>query len=440
MVTIPAQLPDLLGGQPSALGILRRLEGGAILTGRVQLPTTTGAIPVQIGNAVLQLLLGQSLQPGTLVNIRSEGGRILVEPQPQPAQAPTAQTGAPPAAPGTPTPLAAFIAANPALVQALELHRLPLNLGTLQILQTALGQVPAEQGPLLAFLLARNIPITPETLSAIRQRLRARGNLGSELSALLGEVQAFLGKGEAQGSQQIASLLAQLEGLLTWNQSGGLEDRIRALKDFFKGLEGKILAGSADAARSDLKGLLLQLDALLARSDLGIENPLRSSIQKVLQLLEGAHLLGLSQQPTADAEEWVLWRIPFPGDPAPTMVELAMRGDRDPEDPDRYDPKNLEVLIQVDLSALGPIRVHVRSLNEDLKVTITVSEKEHYDTIEKGLPELVEALREAGYDKVETDVRVEAIVKDSLADLIDPVKGWKAELQRPGSSTLDIRL
>jgi len=292
----------------------------------------------------------------------------------------------------------------------------------------------------LAFLLARNVPITPENLAQIRERLRARGNLGKELSSLIGGIRALLAQGAVRGSENLASVLVQLQELLTWNQSGTLPDRIRNLKDFLAGLEEKLLGGQTNQARADFKALLFTLDHLLAQAEFPVEHPLRASARNILHLLEGAQLTALTQTPKSDSEAWVFWRLPFPGDPSPTTVELAVRGDRDPENPERYDPKNMEILMQVDLSVLGPVRIRVRSLHDRLRAGFTVTEPQHHALFLRELPGLVETLNGLGFDRVETDVRVEAVAAGSLADWLDPLKDWEKGLEEPASPTLDIRL
>lgn len=120
-------------------------------------------------------------------------------------------------------------------------------------------------------------------------------------------------------------------------------------------------------------------------------------------------------------------------------MELAIRGDRDPEQPERYDPRNLEVLLQVDLSVLGPLRVRIRALNADLRVTFSVVETRFRDFILKEMPILIESLNRVGFEKVAADIQVEAISAGSLADEIDPLKGWEKRFEDPPRS-LDIRL
>ena len=440
MPIIAANLPDLAGGQPEARGILRRLENGATLSGRIARPGPTGTTTVQIGSSLLQLVTPQSLAPGTLVTVRSQGGKILLEPQdPGSSGRPGTQGTTTPT--GTPAnPLAQGLATSPVLARVLQFHSLPLQLETLQILQSVLGNIPPEQGPVLAFLLARNVPITPENLAWIRERLRARGNLGRELGKLTAEIRNLLAQGGLRGSENLSNLLKQLEGMLTWDQSGSLPDRISHLRDFLTTLERKLLGGHPNLARNDFKSLLLELDHMLSLADLAETHPLRAAARKIIHLLEGAHLTGLSQTPTADSESWVFWRFPFPGDPTPTTVELAIRGERDPAHPERYDLKNLEILIQVDLSALGPVRIRVRSLEKNLSISFSVTEKKHHDYLIKELPILVETLGTVGFPQVQSDVRVEAIPEGSLADMLDPLKGWEKGMGQPAAPQLDIRL
>jgi len=97
------------------------------------------------------------------------------------------------------------------------------------------------------------------------------------------------------------------------------------------------------------------------------------------------------------------------------------------------------VLIQVDLSVLGPLRVRLRSLNDDLRVTLSVVEKRFRDFIMKELPLLVAALAEQGFLKVQTDLRVEPIAPGSLADEIDPLKDWEKRFEEP-HQRVDISL
>lgn len=443
MTQIPAALPPSLGGQRDTLNLIRRLEGGALLTGRVLRTGAEGSTPIQVGSSVLNLILSEPIPPGTLVEVHSEEGKILVEPKDQPnnpgqaiglsskgGSQPHLITGglAPPA--GSLTPV---------LAKVLQSHNLPATIENLQVLQTALGSFPPEQGPVLALLLARNVPITTENLALVRERLRSRGNLGKELGKLSGEIGALLRQGSVRGSDRLAALLVDLQTLLSWDQTGELGERVEHLKDFLATLEEKLLGDHPEKARNDFKGKLLELDFLLSQADLDRNDPLRSSVRKVVYLIEGSHLTGLAQLGEPDRSAWVFWRFPFPGDPSPTTVELAIRGDRDPDHPERYDPRNLEVLLQVDLSTLGPLRVRLRSLNEELKVTLSVIEKKIRDFIIKELPLLAEALNNQGFRDVRTDIRVEPIPPGSLADEIDPLKDWERRFEEP-PPTVDIRM
>ncbi len=443
MTQIPASLPPSMGGQRDAFGLLRRLEGGALLTGRVLRSGVEGSTPIQVGSAILTLILSEPIPPGTLVEVHTEEGKILVEPKDQPNGQGQSTSLPPKGGPQSP-----FITGNiipggtslvPVLAKILQSHNLPATLENFQVLQTALGNIPPEQGPLLALLLARNVPITVENLASVRERLRTRGNLGKELGKLSGEIGALLRQGSVRGSDRLATLLVSLQNLLSWDQTGELGERVERLRDFLSTLEEKLLGNNPEKARDDFKGMLLELDSLLSQADLDLNDPLRSSVRKVVNLLEGAHLSGLTQVGEPDRTAWVFWRFPFPGDPAPTTVELALRGDRDPEHPGKYDPRNLEVLIQVDLSVLGPLRVRLRSLNEDLKITLSVIEKRYRDFILKELPILGAALNAQGFRNVMTDIRVESIAPGSLADEIDPLKEWERRFEGPPSS-VDIRL
>ncbi len=443
MTQIPASLPPLIGGQRDPSGLIRRLESGALLTGRVLRSGAEGSTPIQVGNAVLTLVLSEPVLPGTLVEVRSEEGKILVEPKEQPGT-PGQTTNLPTKGGTTPSVITGGLAPGgaaltPVLAKVLQSHNLPASLENLQILQTALGNIPPEQGPVLALLLARNVPITVENLLVVRERLRTRGNLGKELGRLSGEIGTLLRRGSIRGSDRLAALLVDLQNLLSWEQTGELGERVERLKDFLSSLEEKLLGLNPEKARGDFKGMLLELDFLLSQADLDRNDPLRSSVRKVVYLLEGAHLSGLTQVGEPDRSAWIFWRFPFPGDPSPTTVELALRGDRDPEHPEKYDPKNLEVLIQVDLSVLGPLRVRLRSLNEELRITLSVIEKRFHDFIIKELPLLAAALNGLGFSNVLTDIRVEPIAPGSLADEIDPLKDWERRFEGP-PPTVDIRL
>jgi hypothetical protein len=439
MIQIPASLPALLGSSGDTLGLVRRLETGAVLTGRVQRSGAEGTTPILIGSATLQLVLSAPVEPGTVVQIWSEKGTLLVEPQ-----APPGESEAHPPSPGLSSSSQAPLAGqgfSPAqiLARVLQAHNLPTQLENLQVLQAALGNFPSEQAPVLALLLARNVLITPENLVMVRERLRARGNLGKELGQLAGEISNLLGTGPARGSERLSALLVRIQGILSWDQTGDLSDRIERLKDFLGTLEEKLLGGQTEKARFDFKALLLELDDLLQQAELPKEHPLRVSTKNVLHLLEGAQLSGISQRVAPDREAWVFWRVPFPGDPTPTTVELAVRGDRDPQKPERFDPRAMELLLQVDLSSLGPVRVRIRTLIDQLRIGIGVVDKRNREFVLKELPRLLESLAESGWAKVDAEVRVESIAPGSLADEIDPLKGWEKRLEEP-SPSLDVKI
>ncbi|MBK7495573.1 MAG: hypothetical protein IPI28_09305 [Candidatus Omnitrophica bacterium] len=204
-----------------------------------------GSTPIQMGSTMLSLILSEPVPPGTMVEVRSQNGQLVVEPKENPSTAQSALT-APSGTPGSPqgTPKApmaslASFSSNLAsiLARVLQSHNLPATIENLQILQTALGSFPAEQGPMLALLLAKNVPITPENLAAVRERLRVRGNLGRELGKLSTEANNFLQQGAVRGSERLAAILVGLQELLSWDQTGDLSDRVARLKDFLTSLE-----------------------------------------------------------------------------------------------------------------------------------------------------------------------------------------------------------
>ncbi|MCG3200006.1 MAG: hypothetical protein GHCLOJNM_04535 [bacterium] len=443
MVPITGTLPEAARGQGDFLGLVRRLEGGGVLLGKVLRPTLEGTTPIQIGKLLLPLILTEELPPGTTVRVRSEGGKILVEPREAPASqaAASGELSTRPNAPPTPAgqPQAAASPLAQLLSRALQANNLPAQLETLQVLQTALGNIPPEQAPVLALLLARNVPITPENLLAVREKLRARGNLGRELGQLSAETTQFLATGSVRGSDRLAGLLVRLQDTLAWNQTGDLAERVERLRDFLSTFEEKLLGNRPDKARSDFKAMVLELDFLLAQAELPQTHPLRASAWRILNLIEGAQLTGLTQVAQPDKEAWVFWRIPFPGEPSPTTVELAVRGERDADHPERYNPRDMELLLQVELSVLGPVRVRLRALFEQLRIILSVAKAAHREFLVKEVPLLVESLKGVGFDRVEAEVRVEAITPGSLAEELDPLRDWERRLEGSRPS-LDIRL
>ena len=441
MTQILATLPQLFGDQSAAAVLVRRLEAGAVLAGRVLRIGPQGNTPIQIGNSVLTVTLPQTLPPGTTVAVYTQDGKTYVQPQtgsPETAPLPQPQTPQVP----TPTPPQAAKASPPLaqlLTSVLQFHNLPANLEGIQVLQAALGNIPPEQAPILALMLARGVPITPENLAQVRERLRSRGNLGKELGRLVVEIQDFLSGGQVRGSESLADILVRIQALLSWDQSGDLEERISRLKDFLQTFEQKLLGRGPSSVQNDLKAMLFELEFLLQQAELPTEHPLRAATRKVLHLLEGAQLSGLTQTVTPDQEAWVFWRLPFPGDPEPTMVEIAIRGDRDPRHPEQYDLSDLEVLIQVELSKLGPVRARIRSQTGQLTVEFTVAEKHHHDYLSKELPILMLTLEQAGFANIKTDVRIESIGSSTLADDLDPIRDLERSLQEVPSQ-LDLRL
>jgi len=432
MPAIPVQLPDLAQNQSGALGILRRLENGAQLQGRVQRPNTAGQTPIQVGQSTLPLVLQEPLPPGTLVTLRSQGGKIVLEPQTAQHSSSTPQrsTG------GQVAPLLPESA--PALIRALQANQLPAQIETLQAIQTVLGQVAPDQLPILAFLLARNVAITPGLLAEVRDRLRFRGNLGEELGKLAAGIEQLLSSSTAL-PEELRQLLGQLKGMLYWNPRGTLDERIQSLREFLTGFEAKILAGQG--VEGDLKALLLKLQNLFPMANLPADHPLRESVRQILTLLEGAQLSSLPGSTTHSEEEWRFWRIPFPGDPNPTTVELAVRGEKDPENPEQLDPESMEILLQLDLAVLGPIRARLTSTREGLMLRISVDRKESRQILLKEVPDLVVALQENGFKSVSTEVRVEAVKPAGLIDELGPLRRIEKRLKEaPETSRLDIKL
>ncbi|MCA9447149.1 MAG: flagellar hook-length control protein FliK [Candidatus Omnitrophica bacterium] len=434
MPAIPVTLPDLAQNQSGALGILRRLENGAQLTGRVQRPTVTGQTPIQVGQATLPLVLPEPLAPGTLVTLRSQGGRIILDTQP--AQQP--QGGAP--TPPLPTGggPSVLLDSAPALIKALQANQLPAQAETLQAIQTVLGQVAPEQIPVLALLLARNVPITAETLAAVRERLRARGDLGEILGKLATGIEQLLASDDGL-PEELRELLSQLKGNLFWNPRGSLEERIQSLREFLLGFESKVLQGQG--LDSDLKSMLMKLLNLFDQSGVSPDHPLRDTVRQALNLMEGAQLASLPTASQSTGQDWIFSRIPFPGDPNPTMVEMAVKGDRDPDNPNQLDLENMEVLLQLNLGALGPLRVRVISSQSNLTLRFSVHEREKRPLILKDLPDLVTTLQTSGFKSVSTDVRVEAVSEVSLIDELGPLREIERKLKGAGQTPrLDIKL
>lgn len=416
MAAIPAQLPDLALNQSGALGLLRRLENGALLTGRVQRPTTTGQTPVLVGSTTLPLVLPETLAPGTLVTLRSQGGRILVEPQPNPTGQNPAASTKPPA--GLALPLLSPESA-PALMRALQSQQLPAQIETLQLIQSVLGQIAPDQIPILAFLLARNVPVTPETLAAIRDRLRARGSLGEEAAKLASGIDRLLAS-TSNLPPGLRDLLTQLKEHLFWKPQGSLSERVQSLREFLQSFEGKLLAGGS--LQSDLKGMLLRLQSLISSGEFSVNPAFRENIQRVLNLIEGAQAAGLPPSAGASSEDWVFWRIPFLSDHHASTVEAAARGKRNPDNPDEFDLDNMEWIIQLTLEQLGPIRVRLLSRSDLLQLRFSVDRKESRPFILESLPSLVSVLEAQGFPSVAAEVRVEAVAEVSLLDELGPLR------------------
>lgn len=443
MTHIPATLPPTTLALPELAGLLRRLESGASLVGRVGRPTAQGSTPVQIGSVTFPLALPQPLPPGTLVKIFSKEGQVFVETQPSPAGTgaspqPTAASTGPLGAGPLPTGTAVTDPSG-IVARILQSNQLPIRTETLQAFASALGTVTQEQAPLLALLLTRNLPLTPDSLAQIRERLRARGDLGREVKKLGGEVRSLLTTGQMRGSENLSRLLMRLQGLLGWDQTGPIEERTEKLKDFLMTFEEKILGRDPAKLQTDLKAMLIELDGMLHLAKMPPDQGIRASLKNVLELVEGAQLMNLPQVGRADENSWSYWRIPFPGDPNPTTVELAVRGDRDPNHPERYDLGQMEILVQIELSAMGPMRMRIRNAGDEMTLSFSVSEKRFREYLLKELPLLTETLGRAGFARVLTDVQVEALVGKSLADEIDPLQEWEKRLNAAPPS-LDLRL
>jgi hypothetical protein len=211
------------------------------------------------------------------------------------------------------------------------------------------------------------------------------------------------------------------------------------LREFLQSFESKVLGGQG--METDLKALLLKLQSLIASSNLPGEGVLRENIQRVLNHLEGAQLASLPTSTQPSSEEWLFWRIPFPGDPHTKTLELAIRGERDPRNPQQLDLESMELVLQVDLEALGPTRVRVASTRDQLLVRVFVDRKESRQMLVKEMPELVTALQESGFRNVSTEIRVEAVARVSLLEELSPLRGIIRKIKEKSSvSQLDIKL
>jgi hypothetical protein len=240
------------------------------------------------------------------------------------------------------------------------------------VLRLLPGEVQAESGLLRALrgAIAGDRPVG-ELLADLAARLSGRiaGERAASpgLAALLSAVESHVFRPGA-GGDELARLLTR----------AGLSYEAGLLRAALRGGAPDELAQLAGDLKAELLRALSQLEA----------GPLRDAVQRALGGLEAEQLLNLAR---SESGEPLHWSLALPGGAtAHLFVERDAPDEEDGEE--QRDEGALRVVLGVELSALGPVRVDLRLRDDSVQARFLVADRALAERLHAGFAELSERL------------------------------------------------
>ncbi len=392
---------------------LSKVASGRPVAGQIIADEGGGRATVNIGGKQLSLFLGTGrVNVGQSFTAQLSQGRFLVnlgnhqtsvslssligQSTPRPLASVLSNMGAPT------TPAAQNIA------QALMSAGMPLSAELVSALTQVLPQVTGQDIPALAFLFGRGFPISPQTTQTTQRLLSNRSKLGEGLGELdrgLSRLQKQLDAAEnrvtaIQHRDDLEDRRQNLKRQFTQWSDGGETDKEQLAKEIEKSVQAQ--SSSAEAVRFAgasgaqmalaLYDLYLYLIHLQELGILGQESQIASLLNQVNDLYESLAGQNLRNLPEDNPEcpPVYFFQVPIVLEGENRTLELYYRQhSRNPED-------GGTLVLRLDLSQLGPIKIALDLREGMLSATLTVTSPEIKQAVEAELDQLKEALEKAG--------------------------------------------
>ena len=257
--------------------------------------------------------------------------------------------------------------------------------------QHFLFRVEMLAGGALLHLLGYGDPEEAALLAALRKVVGEERPVGE----LLGDLAARIRAEMAQPGSAMDRLRTLLQGLGTHvalPEGGGEEltgllarSGLRYEAALLLAARGGLLPGLLEQLGADLKGQLLA-----ALADLP-EGELRDAVAKALSGLEAEQLLNLARQRAGEA---LVWSFPFPDAEGWTTARLLVppRSDDEGDKDGEGEGESTRIVLGVDFSALGPVRIDLLRSEHLLSVRLLCASEEVAARIRADYGTLVELL------------------------------------------------
>ncbi len=392
---------------------LSKMASGRSVSGQIVADEGGGRATVNIGGRQLSLFLGAGkVNVGQSFTAQLSQGRLVINLGNQQTSVSVSnlvgQSAKPPLASvlsnmGAPTtPAAQNIA------QALMSAGMRLSAEVISALTQALPQVTAQDVPALAFLFGRGLPVSPQTTATTQRLLKNRSKVGEGLGELdrgLSRLQKQLDSAEDRVTaikhrDDLEDRRQNLKQHFAEWQGGGEGEKEELAKEIEKSVQTQ--ASSAEAARFSGAGgaqlalalydLYLHLIQMQELGLLGQESQIASLLNQINELYESLAGQNLRNLPQNNPEHPPVYffQVPIVIDGEERTLELYYRQhSRNPED-------GGTLVMRLELSQLGPIKVALDLREGMLSVTLTVTQPELKEAIESELDQLRESLAASG--------------------------------------------
>jgi hypothetical protein len=250
----------------------------------------------------------------------------------------------------------------------------------------------------ILFLQGQGLPVTPDALSSYLSRLPA-GVLGGLIEGLAELLRSFRTVPAPQ------TLNGLLENLRPAELTGD------GLRDFLSGLgidlEGRLASWVASGGRGvpggldpNLKLLLLRLQTELTGLDAtALAAPHRSLLStlqdRISEMLIFLDTLQATNLPSPDRQALHL-QIPFILDGSVRTADLEITPESQVQS-SRIDPENVSLTLSVDLTGLGPVKIHLSVLQGQASCNIHVADQQRSEFLQTMTSELEQSLERCGY-------------------------------------------
>ncbi len=369
----PAGVPSISVRLPSVPGVIAELSPGQTFQSVVQGHASN--LWMNLGGVKVPLDPASGLMPGQTLSVQvaqnDSGVQLLV--RQGPSVSPTAS-------------------------------RLPAELPQLlaSVLKALGAPISTEEA---VYLTPSSLPHKAHALRTLFSLFTSRQPMGRDLQNLAG----LLARA-AQGGALPASVAADFSMLMSQILAGAPEDVLRALRQASRQASSSLEARLAVALRTggmdalhqalgqDLRGLLLRI-----RADEGLASFLRDSgrLRDFLDTIDGLveRLAGRDMQNLrAYDHPYRFLDIPFAPDSPITNAQIHLWGrDRGGGTKREFDGSDVQAVLDLSMTRLGDLWITLSANAAHCACTIRSTLPEAVALLEESVPELTEALRQAGY-------------------------------------------